>query len=148
MAAEVYSSLKPLEFKGIIEILQCTCLRHNRAGVSRGRGAASALSPPVTGALPGSAGPQLSWRGETLLQFLRECVLPCILSLCPELHLETVLIHRESVWCTRDLWMNVLRAFAALLLVTVFKHFYIVGGPFIPNLSILLNSVLAACMCF
>lgn len=55
MAAEVYGSLKPLEFKGIIEILQRTCLRHNRAG--------AALSPPVTEALPASADPQLSWRG-------------------------------------------------------------------------------------
>lgn len=61
MAAEVYGSLKPLEFKGIIEILQRTCLRHNRV-VSEATGAAPLL-PPVTGALPACADPQLSWRG-------------------------------------------------------------------------------------
>lgn len=35
-----------------------------------------------------------------------------------------------------------LRTFEALFPVTLFKHFYIVSGPFIPSFSVLLNSVL------
>lgn len=86
MAAEVYGSLKPLEFKGIIEILQRTCLRHNRV-VSEATGAAPLSREPFLPVLI----PSCPGEGETLLQLLRERVLPCILSPCPKLHLGTVL---------------------------------------------------------
>lgn len=145
MAAEVSGSLKPLEFKGIIEILQRTCLRHNRARAAafrRHRLSREPLLPVLIPSCPGEV--------EALLQLLGELVLPCILSLCPKLHLGTALKHGEGVWRRRDscMWMNVLGTFEPLFLVTLFKHFYIVTGPFIPSFSILLNSVLLVYICF